>query len=375
MQENDPEGCAKIEGKDFEGSNPPRDKCYLKIALNTGDLSVCDNIEGGMFSYTKEECYSETAVKFVDPSGCLKLTGSDKDACVSGLQDKIVPGGVLDMDDQIKLLEDELKNNPDPELEKQLSGLKSRRADYLAVMSEENKSEYESMSDPLNIQANIDYYAGRIDEKTKNSLVALNDSLRTKGNPMSDQEFKAMRDLLAYKNDPKNDIENMDPSEIVKLRWNEKLANGVEFFKFWKANKSTAEAKYDEQLLFYQRMLEREAAIDKGLSQKQQDFNREYDRVAGYIKDQVKDKVMEEAKKQAFGEMLDLVESDAAGPVTAVLGEAIDVVKEEAKSQEFQGLVRAYNLGMEEELAKAGGNVERAHAAVVAQLAVRPVCL
>lgn len=368
MQENDPEGCAKIKGEGFEGSNPPRDKCYLKIAENTGDLSVCDKIEGGMYSYTKEECYLETSIKHENPSGCMKLSDSDKDSCVSSLSSKISAGAVLDLDRQIKLLKEELKNEPDADLQKQLEGLEQSRADHLAVMSEENKKDYEESSDPLNIEAKMDFYSGKIDEKSRDSLIALNNSLREKGIPMTEKEYEAMRDMLAYKNDPKNDIENMDDSEIVKLRWTEKMANAKEFFKFWKANKTSTEEKYDEQLLFYQRMMERQEAIDKGLSQKQQDVSREIDRVTGYIKDEVKNAIIEEGKKQAFGELLDLFESDAAGPTSAILGEAIDVVKSEAQAKEFRGLVRAYNLGMEEELSKAGGDIERAHAAVVANM-------
>ena len=368
MQENDPDGCAKIKGKDFEGSNPPRDKCYLKIAENTGDLSVCDKIEGGMYSYTKEECYRDTSIKHENPSGCMKLSGSDKETCVSSLSTKITAGSVLELDQQIKLIKEELKKDPDPGLQKQLEGLEQSRVDHLAVMTEENKKDYEESSDPLNIEAKMDFYSGKIDKKSRDSLIALNNALREQGNPMSEKEYKAMRDMLAYKNDPKNDIENMDPSEIVKLRWNEKLSNASEFFKFWKANKTSKEKQYDEQLLFYQRMMERQEAIDKGLSQKQQDLERETGRITGYIKDEIVNAAIEEGKKQAFGELLDLVDSDAAGPTTAILGEAIEVVKSEAKSKEFRGLVRAYNMGMEEELAKTGGDVEKAHAAVVANL-------
>lgn len=370
IQEADPDACAKIEGADFadSGSNPPRDKCYLKIAENTGDLGVCDKIEGGPYSYSKEECILETAIKFENPSGCKMLSGADKEKCVAAVSPSVTAGGVVEIDEQIAFLKDKLKEAADPELQKQLEGLESKRSDYLAVMNANNKKDYESLSDPLNKQAAVDYYTGKIDQKSKDTLVELNNRLREQGNSMTEKEYQAMRDLLAYKNDPKNNIENMDDAELLKLRWNEKLGNAKDYLKFWNANPTEQEKKYDEQLLFYERMLERQAAIDKGLSQQQQDSARELDRVTGYIKDQVYEKVMDEAKKQAFGELMDLVESDAAAPVTAILGEAIDTVKKEAKSAEFRGLVRAYNLGMEEELAKAGGNVEKAHAAVVKNL-------
>jgi len=119
-------------------------------------------------------------------------------------------------------------------------------------------------------------------------------------------------------------------------------------------------------------MLERQKAIEKGLSKKQQDFERESGRVLDYVKDEIYNTAMDGAKKAAFGELMDLVDSPASAPVTAVLGEAIDTVKKEAKSAEFRGLVRVYNKGMEEELSKAGGDIEKAHQAVVKRLYDNP---
>ncbi|MDO8260958.1 MAG: hypothetical protein Q7T50_05705 [Candidatus Magasanikbacteria bacterium] len=373
-QENDPATCEKIKGTKFASgnSNPPKDKCFLQIAENTGDLTICDKIEGGPLSYTKEECYLGTSIKHSNPTGCKMLSGSDYDACKSEVSKKIDPGSVLDIDSQIDLLKNELKNSPDPELEKQLSGLEQKKKDYLDIMNEGNRKNYETLADPLNKDAMLSFHLGEIDEKTKNSLVALNDSLREKGESMSEKEYKAIRDMLAYKNDPKNDIENMSDREIVKLRWDEKLGAGVDYMKFWNSNKTESEKNYDEQLLFYSRMLEKEEAVQKGLNDRQQDFDRNYEKVKGVIKDEIYNKVVDEAKKAAFGELVDIVSSSAEAPVTAVLGEAIDTVKKEAKSAEFRGLVRAYDLGMKEELEKAGGNVEKAHAAVVENMQKDP---
>ncbi|MDD2656278.1 MAG: hypothetical protein PHQ18_01765 [Patescibacteria group bacterium] len=366
--------CEKIKGEDFSdsGSNPPKDKCYLRIAENTGDLSACDKIKGGLYSYTKEECILNTSVKFQNPSGCVTLTGADKASCISQVGPSIYPGKVIEIDDQIELLKKELADNPDADLQKQLDGLEKTKADYMEVINDKNKKEYESLTDPMNKQTALDYATGKIDEKTKNSLTALNDSLRDKGEKLSDKEYKAISEMLAYKNDPKNDIENMDPTEMVKLRWNEKLGNAKDYLKFWNSNPTEKEKKYDESLLFYERMLERQAAIDKGLSQEQQDFDRETGRIKDQIKDDIIDKITDEAKKAAFGELIDLVDSPASAPTTAILGEALETVQKEAKSAEFRGLVRAYNLGMEEELAKAGGDVDKAHAAVTANLQKDP---
>lgn len=73
VQDENPDECDKVPvKKDFEntGSNPPKDKCYLMIAENTGDTSSCDRIEGGMYSYTVEECYSNAAEKHDDADLC-----------------------------------------------------------------------------------------------------------------------------------------------------------------------------------------------------------------------------------------------------------------------------------------------------------------
>ena len=38
VQEAEPDGCAKGAGEGFSGSNPPKDKCFLQIAENTGGV-------------------------------------------------------------------------------------------------------------------------------------------------------------------------------------------------------------------------------------------------------------------------------------------------------------------------------------------------
>jgi len=62
VQEAEPETCEKIAGKGFNevSGNAPKDKCYLQIAENTGDLSACASIVGGLISYSQEECEENT---------------------------------------------------------------------------------------------------------------------------------------------------------------------------------------------------------------------------------------------------------------------------------------------------------------------------
>lgn len=145
VQKADPYGCEKIQGEKFKdaGSNPPKDKCYLMIAENTGDYKACEYIQGGLYSYTKEECYLSTAIKNEDPSGCKKLSGVDLENCRTSLSEKITADKLTEIDDQIKILKDELRKDPsDPNLIKQLSGLEDKRKDYMDVMNQDNLNQY-----------------------------------------------------------------------------------------------------------------------------------------------------------------------------------------------------------------------------------------
>lgn len=59
IQKGDSSTCEKVKQptqfKDVN-SNPPKDKCFMTVALNKDEPSICKKIEGGMYSYTQEEC-------------------------------------------------------------------------------------------------------------------------------------------------------------------------------------------------------------------------------------------------------------------------------------------------------------------------------
>lgn len=74
VQSGDSSDCEKIEGKAFQGENPPKDKCYLMSAVSTGNYGLCDKIEGGFTSYSKEQCLKEVAISKKDVAQCNKLT-------------------------------------------------------------------------------------------------------------------------------------------------------------------------------------------------------------------------------------------------------------------------------------------------------------
>ena len=369
-QSGDSSDCDKIKGEKFKdiGSNPPRDKCYLGIAENNGDLDVCKKIKGGMMSYTQEECFLNVAIKFENPAGCKLLSGSDKAKCRQELGDKIEPADVIAVDNQIDEIKKYLNGGKDADLEKQLKGLEDKKADLVDVLTKANKAEYEKQTDPINKDILGEYAVGDLDQSSKDKLIALNEDLKAKGVKMTQEQLDSFKDYYKFVSDPNNDIEKMDDSKIVKDRWNEKLGDVVDKFKIWKSGPSAGEAKLDEQLRFYERMLERQGTIDKGLSEFGEDVKRNMDMVNNAVQDKVKDVAKDKVIETIFGE----ITGKTVGATTAVVGEALDVVKGEAKSKEFRGLVRAYDLGMQEEIGKFGGDVDKAHAEVVKKMQQNP---
>jgi hypothetical protein len=371
VSEGDADICAQVkQPAEFKsmGSNPPQDKCYLMEAQNTGDLSACDKIKGGLMSYTREECILEASVANQDASGCQKLSGTDKANCVNELQPLMTPDKVLEVDSQIEILQNELKNGSDPNLEKQLAGLQKKKDDMLAIMSKDNKDQYNIQKDPVNKQIIGDFAVGDIDSKTKNEMIDINEKLKSQGVTMTDEQYKAMRDHFKYINDPENNIETMDDSKIVKDRFGEKVGNLVDKLKFWKVKDTAEEKSEDVQLRFYQRMMERQEAIDRGMTTEEMNYENTVDKVAETVTEKVREKAKDKVIEEIFGEAAGKSQEAA----TLVLGEAINEVKKQAQSAEFRGLVKAYDDGMAEELGKVGGNVDRAHEIVIKKLSEDP---
>ena len=350
------------------GSNPPQDKCYLMVAQNTGNLDACEKIKGGLMSYTREQCVLETSVETQNPEGCSRLKGADKAKCAQSLGPLMTADKALEVDSQIELINDQLKKGSDPDLEKQLAGLQTKLDAMLGIMSKDNKAQFELQKDPINKEILGEWATGGFDSETKNKLISLNEKLKIQGTGLSKEQYTAVRDYYKFINDPANDIEKMDNAQIVKDRFGEKVGNLVDKMKFWNSNDTAQEQALDQQLRFYERMLERQAAINKGLSEKQMNF----ENTADAIGEKVKDKVVDKAKEKIIEELFGSVTEKTTNITTAVVGEAIDTVKKEAKSAEFRGLVKAYNDGMAEELSKFGGNVEKAHAEVVKKINADP---
>ncbi len=371
VQEGNPDKCEKISGEGFEsaGSNPPKDKCYLLIAENTGNMDACDKIQGGMMSYTKEECLQNVAENFENPLACEKMSGSERENCRKSLSTKIDAVKVIEVENQLDTLKEALEADPnDPDLKKQFEELEAKKNAMLGVLTKEEMAVYTRNTDPINKIIIGDFAVGELDSATKETLITLNERFKEQGIPFTKESYEKFKDYITYVRDPKNDIENMDDSELAKDKWQDKLGNAVESVKFWKSNKTDSEKAYDEQLRFYERMLNRSKAIAEQISELEQEVNEDAETIANGLQSYGEDKIKEIMIETVFGKGV----KTATSVTSAVLGEAIDVVKEEAKNQEFRGLVRAYNLGMKEELEKHGGDVEKAHAAVVKTMSANP---
>lgn len=350
------------------GSNPPKDKCYLMVAQNTGNLEACKKIKGGLLSYTQEECILTTSVENENPIGCTMLTGSSRGKCEEKLGPKMTADKALEVDDQIEIIKKELAKGSDPGLEAQLKGLEERRNGILAIMTKENKEKYDIQSDPINKEIIGDWAVGDIDSETKNKLVDMNQKLKSKGAGLTKEQYETFKDYYKFINDPENDIEKMDDNQIVKNRLGEKLTGAVDKLKFWKVKDTDTEKKLDEQLRFYERMVERQAAIDKGLSVKEMQLKNALDT----IKEKAGDAAADAAKDKIVEEIFGNTAGTAASLTTKVLEEALNEVKSQAKSAEFRGLVKAYDSGMEEEISKFGGDVEKAHVEVIKKISADP---
>ena len=108
VHEEDPDDCNNIrQAEKFQdaGSNPPKDKCYLMIAERTGDPSGCERIEGGLMSYTVQECIWRAAVTARNPEICHTIEGSygsmmqtyNTETCLSAIESA---GGAIEDEDE-----------------------------------------------------------------------------------------------------------------------------------------------------------------------------------------------------------------------------------------------------------------------------------
>lgn len=143
VQSANPDDCAKVTGEGFSGSNPPRDKCYLQIAENTGNYDACDRIEGGFMSYSREECIRNAAVKHEDPEACTRLTGADLEACKTAVSESITSDRLKEINEAVEAAKSAAGADPeDKEAQERLKKLLAKQAALFENAPEAAKGEF-----------------------------------------------------------------------------------------------------------------------------------------------------------------------------------------------------------------------------------------
>lgn len=372
-ENTDPSYCEGQTGEDFFGQ-PLKEVCYERLAKTKMDYSLCENTNLKF----KDNCIDSVAEDNLDLAGCEKLSKAESVAgCKANILEARTPEGVLAIDDKMYDLEKRLKDNPDDEAAShRLMKLQAIRNSLIATFNAEEKALYAEISEPTNRKIAGDYATGEIDLATKESMFQANKALREKGVTIDDDGYDALKEYHAFLNDPENDIRTMDNDDILKDRFGDKAGNLVGKLKFWETTTADEKAQ-DQQLRFYARMLEREKQIidkrvelekkladETGLSPPTADTSAVHDN--DWLK------LTAEQKVAAFVFGRSAKYPIAGFAASLPIGIAISAVNKFATDTEFRGLVRLYNVGMEDELAKTGGDRARAHAEVVKNLEADP---
>ncbi|HLC46874.1 MAG TPA: hypothetical protein VJI75_03980 [Candidatus Nanoarchaeia archaeon] len=202
IQKEDPYGCEKVKAPEgFTASNPPKDKCYLKIAEETGDYDVCDNIKGGAGSYTKEECVSGAALSQEDPSGCEKLAGTARESCRKTVGAAITPEKLTEINEEISDLQSDVGSDPDDaEATKKLKELEDKRKAMLDVMPAGTKADY--------FKNNREEIMGDVEDDDVRSEIVKEFTDYRKQNPTKDVD--QLLDKLKEIKEQKDFVKNLD---------------------------------------------------------------------------------------------------------------------------------------------------------------------
>ena len=198
VQNADPYGCEKIKGESFKdlGSDPPRDKCYLMIAENTGNYDACNYIMGGPMSYTKGECIIGAALKNDDPDGCNRLKGEDFNQCKQQLGATITADKLSDINKEVEDAKSAAGRDPnDADAQKYLADLLDKQKALFAFAPDGVKGEFfkksreEIMANVSDEDVKSEISKEFIDFRNKNPNADLNAQLNKMKELKDNQEF------------------------------------------------------------------------------------------------------------------------------------------------------------------------------------------
>jgi hypothetical protein len=329
VQNSNPDECEEVETDDWPNSNPPKDKCYLIIAENTGDASVCDNIVGGPGSYTREECRQNV----LETHGTLSASASAE----------------IDEEDE------EAEEDTD-----QTDGL-----------SDADKADVKTVVDAATGQY-MDFLEADIESETdpgkKAGLQAYQGFLQQAGEKIETaqttvDQLTEIKRIFIDTYDSANDIENMNVNPILDPGLFDKIKDRL-FGSEKLTGLARENADAENALVIYEAMLNQQKEND---FLKQDKLSRLSSVVSSKFRDAVTGEVVDGAKEVAEG-----IAGTAFGAVTHV-GEALQAFQDEAQHQIFLGLARAYNRRREAlEQERPNTSPEELHKIAVEQVKLDP---
>lgn len=88
VQSENADNCDTVAQKEeFKkvGSNPPRDKCVVMVAANNEDPTTCKKAQGGLLSYSEQDCLKGIADTASRPDTCKTLGQQYIEVCVNSV--------------------------------------------------------------------------------------------------------------------------------------------------------------------------------------------------------------------------------------------------------------------------------------------------
>ncbi len=289
VQSWSPSKCESIKWTKFKDiwSNPPRDKCYLQVAINKGDYNICKNIKWWAMSYTQDECINSVWQKILDKaisdddiSWCKKLEKfpswyqSQYNDCKTKLANI---SKIKSNDEKIDNLIEELKNNPkDKDLQKELQKLQNLKQTTYEMMSDSDKTNYfkekrESVmadidDDDVKSAISKEFTAYRQWETNINKMLEKLEEVTEKQKTLKrlDEEANQLTDTI------KEQLEwlvNNKQDEIIEKMWDNAKKwieeNGWEKLKWTLKNYEWAMEKYEKWSKMYEDAMEKYNKLKK----------------------------------------------------------------------------------------------------------------
>jgi hypothetical protein len=355
IQESEPEDCSKIKGEGFTGTNPPRDKCHMLIAGNTGDPSACEGVEGGMMSYSMEDCLAaafqnhtvEDCKAAADEAKCRAAWALNGKGCGDGfVWNASTNACEVKKEDAASTTaggtDDPLANDKVKEDLKTIGD--AGKSGYMKLLERdiENEKDPDRLAGLQNYKEFLENAGEKLEEVQTNF-----------------ETLQELKKIFIDSYDPKDAIENMSASSILAKGFFDRLSE-----KLMGEDPATPRSNAEDALTVYEAMLEQ---------QKDNDFMQQgrLDRVGETVVSKMKDKATEKLKESA-----EEIAKGVAGEAFAVVGivdHALSSFQEEAQKEMFVGLAAAYNRQREAIMqSNPGLSAEEAHKRTVQNVKDNP---